>query len=120
MLFGAVGVYGAASVLFGLSTSLALSMSALAMVGAADVVSVVIRASIMQLQTPDQLRGRVTAAFSMFTGTSNQLGEFRAGAVAAAIGAVPAVLIGGVTTIAIAGLWMLLFADLRTMRRMDR
>jgi MFS family permease len=120
ILFGAVALYGAASVLFGLSTTLALSMVALALVGMADVVSVVIRASIMQLQTPDELRGRVTAAFSMFTGTSNQLGEFRAGLVASIFGAVPAVVIGGLTTVAIAGLWTLVFPDLRRMRRMDR
>lgn len=120
LLFGAVLIYGAASTLFGMSTSLLLSMAALSLVGMADVVSVVIRASIMQLQTPDELRGRVTAAFSMFTGTSNQLGEFRAGVVASALGAVGAVVAGGLTTIVIAGLWMVLFPDLRRTKRLDR
>lgn len=120
ILFGVVGIYGLSSAVFGLSTWLPLSMLALVLVGMADVVSVVIRASLMQLQTPDELRGRVTAAFSMFTGTSNQLGEFRAGVIAAALGAVPAVVIGGLSTVAIAGLWMLLFPELRKTRRLDR
>ncbi len=120
ILFAAVAGYGAATIVFGLSTHLYVSMAALALVGVADVVSVVIRITLVQLQTPDDLRGRVSSVFSMFTGTSNQLGEFRAGVVAAAIGAVPAVLIGGVSTLAIATLWMLLFPDLRRIRRLDR
>jgi MFS family permease len=119
IFFAMVSIYGLGSALFGLSQTLALSMAALVLVGAADVVSVVIRASILQLQTPDELRGRVSAAFSMFTGTSNQLGEFRAGAVAAAVGAVPAVLIGAITTVAVAGLGILLFPQLWRMRRLD-
>ena len=120
ILFGVVALYGAASVVFGLSTWLPLSMAALVLVGMADVVSVVIRASLMQLQTPDELRGRVTAAFSMFTGTSNQLGEFRAGVIASAFGAVSAVVIGGLSTVAVVALWLVLFPDLRKTRRLDR
>jgi MFS family permease len=120
ILFGVVALYGAATVVFGLSTWLPLSMAALVLVGMADVVSVVIRASLMQLQTPDELRGRVTAAFSMFTGTSNQLGEFRAGVIASAFGAVSAVVIGGISTVVIAALWLALFPDLRKTRRLDR
>ena len=81
--------------MFSLSTHLILSLAALAVMGAADVVSVVIRFALVQLRTPPEMRGRVSAVNGMFTGTSNYLGEFRAGAVAAAIGAVPAVLIGG-------------------------
>ena len=115
-LFRAVLVFGAATVVFGLSTSFALSLAALAVLGAADVVSVVIRVSLVQLRTPDEMRGRVSAVHSLFTGTSNQLGAFESGLVAALIGAVPAVLVGGVGTMAVAVLWMMLFPELRRIR----
>ena len=98
--------------MFSLSTHLILSMAALAVMGAADVVSVVIRFALVQLRTPPEMRGRVSAVNGMFTGTSNYLGEFRAGAVAAAIGAGPAVLIGGIGVFAVAILWMFLFPQL--------
>ena len=102
VLFAVVGTFGAAIIVFSLSTHLILSMAALAVMGAADVVSVVIRFALVQLRTPPEMRGRVSAVNGMFTGTSNYLGEFRAGAVAAAIGAAPAVLIGGVCVFAVA------------------
>ena len=118
-LFGAVLAFGAATVVFGLSTSLPLSFAALAVLGGADVVSMVIRSSLVQLRTPDAMRGRVSAVSSLFTGTSNQLGEFRAGLTAAYLGAVPAVLIGGLGSILVAGLWMYLFPALRGIRTLD-
>jgi len=118
-LFGAVLAFGAATVVFGLSTSLPVSMGALAVLGSADVVSMVIRSSLVQLRTPDEMRGRVSAVSSLFTGTSNQLGEFRAGLTAAALGAVPAVLIGGLGSILVASLWMYLFPALRGIRTLD-
>ena len=89
--------------MFALSTHLILSLAALAVLGAADVVSVVIRFSLVQLRTPPEMRGRVSAVNGMFTGTSNYLGDFRAGAVAALIGAAPAVLLGGVGVFAVTG-----------------
>jgi hypothetical protein len=112
-LFRAVIVFGAASVVFGLSTNFALSLAALCTLGAADVVSVVIRASLVQIRTPDTMRGRVSAVHSLFTGTSNQLGAFESGLAAALLGTVPAVLLGGLGTIAVAALWMALFPELR-------
>jgi MFS family permease len=118
-MFGAVTTFGLATLVFGLSTHLALSLAALCVLGMADVVSVVIRYSLVQIQTPDEMRGRVSAAFSLFTGTSNQLGEFRAGVFAALFGVVPAVLVGGVGTIVIAAVWMTLFPELRRIRAFD-
>jgi hypothetical protein len=119
MLFGAVTVFGLATIVFGLSTSLPLSLAALLVLGASNVISVVIRHSSVQLRTPDEMRGRVSAVNSMFTGTSNQLGDFESGLTAALFGVVPAVLIGGIGTVCVAGLWMLLFPDLRRTRTLD-
>jgi MFS family permease len=119
ILFTVVMVFGAVTIVFGLSTRLLLSLAALAVMGGADVVSVVIRFSLVQIQTPDEMRGRVSAVSSLFTGTSNQLGEFRAGLMAAALGAVPAVLLGGIGTIAVAALWMALFPQLRRVRAFE-
>jgi MFS family permease len=116
VFFGAVIVFGVATIVFGLSTSLGLSMLALAVLGASDLVSVVIRYSLVQMRTPDEMRGRVSAVSSLFTGTSNQLGEFESGVTAALFGPVPAVLIGGIGTIAVALIWMRLFPDLRRIR----
>jgi MFS family permease len=111
-MFIAVIIFGVATVGFALSTSFLLSIGALAILGAADVISVVIRQSLVQLKTPDEMRGRVNAVNSMFVGTSNQLGEFESGLTAAWFGVVPAVLIGGIGTIVVATLWMRLFPDL--------
>jgi MFS family permease len=112
-LFTVILAFGAATLVFGLSRNLLLSIAALCVLGAADVVSVVIRVALVQVRTPDAMRGRVSATHSLFTGTSNQLGEFRAGAAAALLGAVPAVLLGGVATIAVATLWIYLFPEIR-------
>lgn len=110
-MFAAVIVFGAATVVFGVSTSFFLSLAALVVLGGADVISVVIRHSLVQLGTPDAMRGRVSAINSMFIGTSNQLGEFESGVTAAWFGVVPAV-IGGVGTVVTALAWMRLFPDL--------
>jgi MFS family permease len=118
-LVASILVFGAAIVVFGLSRWLPLSMAALCVLGASDVVSVVIRVALVQLRTPDGMRGRVSATHSLFTGTSNQLGEFRAGAVAALIGAVPAVLLGGLATIAVTVLWTRLFPEIRRIATME-
>jgi MFS family permease len=119
LMFAGVAVFGAATVVFGLSTSLGLSLLALAVMGAADVVSVVVRQSLVQLRTPDEMRGRVGAVNAMFISASNQLGDFRAGVAAAAIGAVPAVVLGGGATILVAALWMALFPSLRMLQRVE-
>ncbi len=112
VLLGAVAVFGAATLVFGLSTSLVLSMAALAVTGAADMVSVVIRQTLVQLETPDAMRGRVSAVNSVFIGASNQLGEFESGATAALMGPVGSVVLGGVCTLAVAGLWLRVFPTL--------
>jgi hypothetical protein len=106
-----------ATVGFGLSTSLPLSLAALAALGAADLLSVVIRQSLVQLRTTDAMRGRVSAVHSLFTGTSNPLGEFESGLLAALFGAVPAVLVDGLGTMVVATLRLLAFPELR---RFDR
>jgi MFS family permease len=118
-LFRSVIVFGAATVVFGVSTNFVLSLLALTVLGSADVVSMVIRMSLAQIRTPDAMRGRVSAVHSLFTGTSNQLGAFESGVAAALLGAVPAVLLGGVGTIAVAGLWIFLFPELRGLRRFE-
>lgn len=111
-MFIAVIVFGMATIGFAVSTSFALSICALTVLGASDVISVVIRSSLVQLGTPDEMRGRVSAVNSMFVGTSNQLGEFESGITAAWVGVVPAVLIGGIGTIIIALLWIKFFPQL--------
>jgi MFS family permease len=112
-MFAAVGAFGLCTVVFGLSRSFPLSVVALAGLGASDMISVVIRASLIQLDTPDALRGRVSAVNSVFIGTSNQLGEFESGLTAAWFGAVGAVVVGGVGTLLVVALWMVLFPQLR-------
>jgi MFS family permease len=119
VLFSVLTIYGLAVTCFAFSTVLWLSMAALAMMGAADVVSVVIRFSLVQLRTPPQMRGRVSAVNGLFTGTSNQLGDFRAGVMGALFGAVPAVVIGGAGTILVTAIWMFLFPELRRIRSLD-
>ena len=112
VLLGAVALYGAATLVFGLSHWFGLSMAALVVAGAADMVSIVIRQSLVQLDTPDDMRGRVSAVNSVFIGASNQLGEFESGATAALLGPVGSVLLGGVGTLVVAGLWLKLFPAL--------
>ncbi|AZN41150.1 MFS transporter [Paenibacillus albus] len=119
ILFGALAVFGLATMLFAVSTNLVLSLFALLMIGASDVISVVIRSSLVQLQTPDEMRGRVNAVNSLFIGTSNQLGEFESGTLAGLVGAVNATLIGGVGTIVVAGLWMFWFPSLRKLKTLE-
>jgi MFS family permease len=104
-LFVAIVVYGLATVIFGVSTSFWISMVALAITGAADMVSIVVRSTLVQLETPDHMRGRVGAVNSVFIGASNQLGEFESGAMAAAIGPVGSVIVGGIGSIVVAGVW---------------
>lgn len=111
-LLVSVGVFGLAMLVFGLSRQLWLSMLALAVSGAADNVSVVIRLTLMQLDTPDALRGRVSAVNSIFIGASNQLGEFESGALAAWLGPVASVVLGGIGTLLVAAAWFKLFPDL--------
>jgi MFS family permease len=111
-MLGAVAVYGLATIGFALSTVFVLSMLALFVSGAADMVSVVIRQSLVQLETPDAMRGRVAAVNSIFIGASNQLGEFESGATAALLGPVGSVLLGGIGTLAVAALWLKLFPAL--------
>jgi MFS family permease len=111
-LLWAVAVFGAAQLVFGLSSLFWLSMLALAVSGGADMVSVVVRQTLVQLETPDAMRGRVSAVNSLFIGASNQLGEFRAGAMAAGIGAVGSVVVGGLGTLAVALLWRRWFPGL--------
>lgn len=118
-MFRAVIVFGAATVAFGFSTSLPLSMLALAVLGGADVVSVVVRQSLVQLGTPDEMRGRVAAVNSVFIGTSNQLGEFESGVAAALLGPVAAVVLGGIGTVAAAFLWMRWFPALKEIDRLE-
>ena len=119
VLFSVLTIYGLAVTIFAFSTVLWLSLGALAAMGAADVVSVVIRFSLVQLRTPPEVRGRVSAVNGLFTGTSNQLGDFRAGTMAALFGTVPAVVVGGVGIIVVTAIWMFLFPELRRIRSLD-
>jgi MFS family permease len=119
ILFAAVACFGVATIVFGLSTSLPLSLAALVVLGASDAVSVVIRFSLVQIETPDDKRGRVSAVNSLFVGSSNTLGEFESGTVAAWLGPVTSVLIGGIGSLLIAGAWMLMFPALRRIDRFE-
>ncbi len=118
-LFLVVAAFGVCMVVFGLSREMWLSMLALALGGAFDLVSVVLRSTILPLVTPDELRGRVNAVEMVFISASNELGAFESGVAAARVGAVPAVLFGGVATIAIAVLWWRLFPSLAQVDRLD-
>jgi MFS family permease len=118
-MFQAVIVFGVATVVFAVSHWMWLSVLALAILGAADTVSVVIRFSLVQLATPNEMRGRVGAVNFLFINASNQLGQFESGVTAALFGAVPAALLGGLGTIAIALLWMKLFPTLRDVERLE-
>lgn len=118
-LLGAVAVFGVATLVFGLSDHFALSMFALAVTGAADSISVVTRLTLMQLDTPDEMRGRVSAVNSIFIGASNQLGEFESGATAALLGPVGSVVLGGVGTVLVAAAWLRLFPALARRDRLS-
>ena len=119
VMFLCVTLFGLATIVFGLSRSVWLSVIMLAIMGAADMVSVFIRQTLVQIWTPDNLRGRVTAVNSIFIGASNELGAFRAGTVAAFIGVVPAVVIGGIGTVLVSLVWYRLFPALRNANRLD-
>jgi MFS family permease len=112
-LFICVSIFGAATVVFGLSHTLWLSLASLAIAGAADTISVIIRGSLLQLATPPEMRGRVSAVNSLFIGASNELGEFESGLTAQWWGAVRATVIGGLGALAVAGLWSVIFPSLR-------
>lgn len=119
LMFTGVAIFGVLTSVFGLSTITWLSIVALAGVGAADMISVYVRETLIQLWTPDELRGRVNAVNMVFVGASNELGEFRAGMMAAMIGTVPAVVFGGVGAVAVAGLWAYMFPALRKARHLQ-
>jgi MFS family permease len=112
-LLWAVAGFGVFTVIFGLSRSLAISLIALVLLGASDMVSVIIRATLTQLATPEEMRGRVTAVDMIFIGTSNEFGQFESGVTAQWFGTVPAVVLGGVGTLAVIALWAWLFPELR-------
>jgi hypothetical protein len=118
-MFGVVAIYGIATIVFGVSDWFPLSLVALVFLGASDAVSVVIRFTLVQIETPEDMRGRVSAINYLFVGSSNTLGEFESGAVAAWLGAVPSVLIGGIGSLVIAATWMGLFPDLRKIDRFE-
>jgi MFS family permease len=118
-LFMAVAIFGAAMVAFGLSRSLWLSLAILVVSGAADMNSVIIRNSLLQLATPPQMRGRVSAVNSMFIGASNELGSFESGLTAQWWGAIPATIIGGIGSLVVAGLWSVVFPSLSHIDKLD-
>jgi MFS family permease len=112
-LLWAVGGFGVFTIVFGLSRSLPLSLAALLLAGASDMISVIIRATLTQLATPDEMRGRVTAVDMIFIGTSNEFGQFESGVTAQWFGTVPAVILGGVGTLGVVALWAWIFPELR-------
>lgn len=118
IMFGAVAVFGVATTVFGFSNWLPLSMAALVVLGASDMISVVVRSTLVQLDTPDDMRGRVGAVNSVFIGASNQLGEFESGVTAALFGPIGAVMLGGVGTLIIVVVWMRLFPGLANRDRL--
>ncbi|TBD82441.1 MFS transporter [Rhizobium ruizarguesonis] len=118
-MFIGVALFGVGTIIFGVSTNTEVSIAALALMGAADMVSVYVRESLIALWTPDQLRGRVNAVNMVFVGASNELGEFRAGTMAALFGAVPAVVIGGIGTLVVAAIWASCFPKLRGIDTLD-
>ncbi|MES1940978.1 major facilitator superfamily transporter [Salinisphaera sp. T5B8] len=119
LMFAAVAVFGVATIVFGLSTSFVLSFIALLVMGAADMISVFVRSSLIQLATPDAMRGRVNAVNMLFIGASNELGEFESGVTAALFGTVGAVVFGGVGTLVVVAAWMALFPALRRVDRLN-
>ncbi|MFS0828849.1 MFS transporter [Pseudomonas phoenicis] len=117
-MFTAVAVFGVATIAFGLSTSFWFSLAVLVVLGAADMISMVIRSAFVQLETPDEMRGRVSAVNGLFIGASNQLGEFESGVTAHWLGTVPAVVLGGVGTLVVTGVWIKLFPTLANRDRL--
>ena len=119
VMFAAVAVFGLANLVFSLSHWFVLSMLALAVAGAADMVSVYIRSALVQFSTPDHMRGRVNAVNMLFIGSSNELGEFRAGSSASWFGVVPAAILGSLCTLGVVGAWMTLFKPLRDVDKLE-
>jgi len=117
-MFAAVAVFGIATIVFGLSRSFFLTLAALAVLGASDMISVYVRSALIQFATPDAVRGRVNSVSMLFVGASNELGEFESGVTASWFGTVPAVILGGFGTLAVVGIWMWLFPPLRTVDRL--
>jgi len=113
-----VGIFGAATVVFGLSRNIWLSCAALVVAGATDMISVVVRSSVLQLATPPEMRGRVSSVNWLFLGASNEFGEYESGLTAHWWGAVRAVVMGGVASMAITGLWSVFFPALREADRL--
>ncbi len=120
MLFFSLAVFGLSITVFSLSETFWISLAALAAYGAADMVSVYVRQTLVQIATPDDMRGRVSAVNAISINASNELGDFRAGVMAGGIGTVPAVLVGGVMTLVVSGLWMHLFPAIRRIDRLDQ
>jgi MFS family permease len=116
-ILGSVAVFGLATIAFGLTDTFAISMLALVVIGASDMVSVYVRNLLVQLETPDDIRGRVNAVSAVMIGASNELGEFESGLLASLVGAIRAVVIGGVATVAVVGIWTRLFPGLGKMDR---
>jgi hypothetical protein len=112
-MFGGVTVFGLSIIVFGLSTSFLLSLLALLVAGAGDMLSVFVRVTLVQISTPEQIRGRVSAVSSMFIGASNELGAFESGVMARLFGTVPSVVLGGCATLLVVGAWSWLFPQLR-------
>jgi MFS family permease len=119
-MFAGVTLFGAATVVFGISRSFTVSLIALVLLGIGDMVSVYIRHVLIQLETPDAIRGRVSAVGSMFVGASNELGEFESGLTARWFGLVPAVVLGGVVTLVVVGVYLKVLPELRVMDRFRR
>ena len=117
-MFATVAIFGVATIVFGVSKNFYLSLAALAVLGAADMVSVYVRHALVQFGTPDAMRGRVSAVSVLFIGASNELGEFESGVTAAWFGTVPAVVIGGIGTLLVVGIWTRLFPQLRKVNRL--
>jgi len=118
-MFACVAGFGISTIVFGISRNFALSLASLIVLGASDMVSVYVRLSLVQLATPDAMRGRVSAVNYLFIGASNELGEFESGVTASWFGTVPSVVIGGIGTLIVVGLWMLAFPDLRDVNRLS-
>jgi MFS family permease len=118
MLF-CVALFGAATIVFGLSRNMALSLAAMFVIGAADMVSVIVRSSMLQLATPESMRGRVSAVNALFVGASNEFGSFESGVTAQWWGAVPSVVIGGIGAVVITGAWTAIFPSLRQVDRLS-
>ena len=118
-MFATVALFGVATIVFGVSKNFWLSIAALAVLGAADMVSVYVRHALVQFGTPDAMRGRVTSVSTLFIGASNELGEFESGVTAAWFGTVPAVVIGGIGTLIVVAAWMRLFPQLRSVDRLQ-